>query len=77
MSVAESCLEVGLYLGSLGLQTLIRPIVDRVFVRLPTVVVGVGVIQPDYQPGQLLTTSQNYTAECRAEHSYSLCFLMK
>ena len=50
MSVAESRLEVGLYFSSLGLETLIVPIVDGVLVRLPTLVVGVGVFQPDDQP---------------------------
>ena len=56
VSVAESCLEVGLYLGPLGLQALIGPVVDCVLVFLPTVVVGRGVIQPDDQPEQPIRT---------------------
>ena len=56
MSVAKSCLEVGLYLSSLGLQTLVGPVVDSVLVFLPTVVVRRGVIQPDDQPGQPIRT---------------------
>ena len=34
LPAVESCPEVGLYLVSLGLQTLIRPVVDSVFVGL-------------------------------------------
>ena len=59
MSAPESCLELGLCLGSLGLQTLIGPVVDSVFVLLTTVVVCAGMVQPADQPDQLLTTNQH------------------
>ena len=36
LPAVESCPEVGLYLVSLGLQTLIGPVVDSVFVGLTT-----------------------------------------